>query len=536
MASVAKKAKLSQTAPKPCPYGASCYRKNPAHLAEFSHLPTTVKTTDDGTSSASSRPSKADCRKASLSTDTSSLPPCKYGAMCYRKNLLHFAEYSHPMSGRVAADDESSDTDVYDSDDDKDKDKKKEATKDKPHAMNPGMSLTKSFTKMTEQERRDLIKMAFEAKKRLEEELEATKKQVEEKEKELNCLQEKLSKGVLMVEGEKEALEKDEIVYFTLLPERHYKEGSADQIHFRLAESQFYRLLSGDDNQRYQVTKVQYVVNSTLVKKFKAGREKLKKTRGEDMSYPVLGFHGTDESNIVPICESGFRMPGESAFKEKTDAGWYGAGIYFSEYPSYSMDYIDGAERLLLCQVLPGKVYDCTEIKEGSKLQKGFDSHMSPDKKELVIFNSDCILPNYIVHYTSASETFTYKKMAPGRKRVRKTGGPVHHGGTLATRITKAKKATPSRLFEDMNFLFALKNAKQEKALVDLVSRHKGFEGTESKFDMLIVGEDIYVDENSDVNKALEEDKPAVTQDFIVECILHKQFLDPGYFLHELYD
>jgi aprataxin and PNK-like factor len=56
-----------------------------------------------------------------------------------------------------------------------------------------------------------------------------------------------INKGTLLVEGEKEALEGDKTVYFTLLPERSYKEGSADQIRFRLAESQFYRRISGDE-------------------------------------------------------------------------------------------------------------------------------------------------------------------------------------------------------------------------------------------------------------------------------------------------
>ena len=51
------------------------------------------------------------------------------------------------------------------------------------------------------------------------------------------------------MEGEKEALENDEIKYFDLMPERSYKEGSAAQLHFRLAESQFYRLLSGPGGQ-----------------------------------------------------------------------------------------------------------------------------------------------------------------------------------------------------------------------------------------------------------------------------------------------
>lgn len=47
------------------------------------------------------------------------------------------------------------------------------------------------------------------------------------------------------MDGEKEALKGTKTKYFELMPERAYKEGSAAQTHFRLAESQFYRLMSG---------------------------------------------------------------------------------------------------------------------------------------------------------------------------------------------------------------------------------------------------------------------------------------------------
>ena len=43
---------------------------------------------------------------------------------------------------------------------------------------------------------------------------------------------------------------------------------------------------------------------------FREAQEKLKKTRGDKWASPVLGFHGTNEANIVPICENGFKVPG----------------------------------------------------------------------------------------------------------------------------------------------------------------------------------------------------------------------------------
>ena len=71
------------------------------------------------------------------------------------------------------------------------------------------------------------------------------------------------------MEGEKEALEGKTTVYFDLFAERAHKEGSAEQMHFRLAESQFYRLLSGSYAATYRITKVEYVVNPKLAKGFK---------------------------------------------------------------------------------------------------------------------------------------------------------------------------------------------------------------------------------------------------------------------------
>ena len=91
---------------------------------------------------------------------------------------------------------------------------------------------------------------------------------------------------------------------------------------------------------RFQVRKVEYVVNPKLVKKFKyvllsantipmfinkmkkklvsstldiissKAQEDMKKNRGEEYSHAILAFHGTDEKSITPIVETGFRIPG----------------------------------------------------------------------------------------------------------------------------------------------------------------------------------------------------------------------------------
>ena len=87
-------------------------------------------------------------------------------------------------------------------------------------------------------------------------------------------------------------------------------------------ESQFYRLV--DTTDKYRVTKVEYVVNPVLIRRFQKSRQKLKNARVEEMSYPVLAFHGTKETNIHSICNTGFRAPGDANFEHATDTGEYG--------------------------------------------------------------------------------------------------------------------------------------------------------------------------------------------------------------------
>ena len=62
-------------------------------------------------------------------------------------------------------------------------------------------------------------------------------------------------------------------------------------------------------------------MNPVMIRRFQKARQKLKEVRGEKMSYPVLAFHGTKETNIHSICDTGFRVPGEANFEHATDIG-----------------------------------------------------------------------------------------------------------------------------------------------------------------------------------------------------------------------
>ncbi|KAL8173331.1 UNVERIFIED_CONTAM: hypothetical protein K2H54_045822 [Gekko kuhli] len=63
----------------PCQYGSNCYRKNPVHFQQFSH------------------PGDGDYRdpEAVAAADNDQRPECPYGTACYRKNPQHKKEYKH---------------------------------------------------------------------------------------------------------------------------------------------------------------------------------------------------------------------------------------------------------------------------------------------------------------------------------------------------------------------------------------------------------------------------------------------------------
>ncbi|XP_019404690.1 PREDICTED: aprataxin and PNK-like factor isoform X2 [Crocodylus porosus] len=63
----------------PCMYGTGCYRKNPVHFQQFSH------------------PGDSDYHDVQVGSedDSDDRPECPYGSTCYRKNPQHKIEYKH---------------------------------------------------------------------------------------------------------------------------------------------------------------------------------------------------------------------------------------------------------------------------------------------------------------------------------------------------------------------------------------------------------------------------------------------------------
>eukprot|EP00053_Salpingoeca_punica_P023260 m.216691 g.216691 ORF g.216691 m.216691 type:complete len:507 (-) comp48039_c0_seq1:248-1768(-) len=162
---------------------------------------------------------------------------------------------------------------------------------------------------------------------------------------------------------------------------------SPEEIEFRFAESQFLRMYQSP----CKVTRIERIINPTLEKRFAAKKQKMGKEANE-----ILAFHGSTTEAYTSIAEDNFDI-GRLA-KGSGDNGWYGAGLYFSEHPGTAQGYAKGNKSLLLSRVLIGKAYRCPGIIMGAPLEKGFDSHESPNGLEIVVFKDDQVLPSYIVH------------------------------------------------------------------------------------------------------------------------------------------
>eukprot|EP00484_Ammonia_sp_Unknown_P000402 CAMPEP_0197022686 /NCGR_PEP_ID=MMETSP1384-20130603/3501_1 /TAXON_ID=29189 /ORGANISM="Ammonia sp." /LENGTH=663 /DNA_ID=CAMNT_0042450771 /DNA_START=8 /DNA_END=1996 /DNA_ORIENTATION=+ len=200
---------------------------------------------------------------------------------------------------------------------------------------------------------------------------------------------------------ESKAMKTGKIERCKLQQKRNLHEDEADRI-FRQCESQFMRScqnLGGAANGLNRtITEVEYIINPTLMKKFNAKKKKLmaKNKCDESKLNIILAWHGTPNTNIDGIVKSNFCLSKISA--NSGDKGWYGKGIYFSEYAKISLGYGKG---LLLCKVMLGKSYKMltSDQQTGRGLEKGYDSHTVVDQKgskygqEIVIFDVDQILP-----------------------------------------------------------------------------------------------------------------------------------------------
>src|SRR5689334_3166055 len=99
----------------------------------------------------------------------------------------------------------------------------------------------------------------------------------------------------------------------------------------------------------------------------------------------LTGWHGSSEKACFQIAENNFLDPTELAVSKQTDPGYFGKGIYFTQFPSYGSLYADKEKQCMLVSwVMMGKPYPVIE---------------SPtDPPDVSLLGKSCV-PGYNSHY-----------------------------------------------------------------------------------------------------------------------------------------
>jgi hypothetical protein len=155
---------------------------------------------------------------------------------------------------------------------------------------------------------------------------------------------------------------------------------------------------------KFTVNAVHSVHNPNLVALFVKAKDEMQKN-GIAVVEQIV-WHGTHPDNIASIVSSNLSM----SKKGKLDPGWFGAGLYFSPFADYSFMYSTVGEfrrvkagdrgRLLRFVVLPGRVHHLKDLALGQPQHPNYDSNLTPNKFELILFNNHRILPTHVLDFS----------------------------------------------------------------------------------------------------------------------------------------
>lgn len=150
------------------------------------------------------------------------------------------------------------------------------------------------------------------------------------------------------------------------------------------------------------VNNVETILRQDLIWRFLKFQALMKdKYQGRPHLYKTEhGFHGSPTDRMSGIIRQGLLIPtADNGLKHLSTGNRYGNGIYLSPDARFSMHYCRGDGCLLVCAVIPGRKYICSENLWDNDCVKGYDSHMSDDGTELVLFNEAQILPCIMIHF-----------------------------------------------------------------------------------------------------------------------------------------
>ena len=192
--------------------------------------------------------------------------------------------------------------------------------------------------------------------------------------------------GKPLLPGELEARQQRYRKTWTLRATRSTDDTPEEQ-HYRFAESAWCR----GGGMANQISAVEYHFHPTLEARWHSKKAEYDSRFGVGGHTILFAFHGTRPGNVQLILNDGFRV---SKVGSTTDAGFFGAGIYFSEHMTHSQGYNSGNDGMFLCKILVGKPFLCPQ-QNGRGLEPGYTSHVAdPSGSEVVIFDDAAMVPD----------------------------------------------------------------------------------------------------------------------------------------------
>lgn len=140
-------------------------------------------------------------------------------------------------------------------------------------------------------------------------------------------------------------------------------------------------------------------VNYDCARAFFAKHKELLEASHDHQTAIQIVYHGTPEKGTVfrSIMDGNLKVPKRQG-KEAAQRSAYGLGVYTTPEPEAAYIYSQGGP-IFMCLALPGRTFFCSdsEQKRGQPNIEGFQSHASPCQQVLVLFESDQILPVFLM-------------------------------------------------------------------------------------------------------------------------------------------
>lgn len=157
----------------------------------------------------------------------------------------------------------------------------------------------------------------------------------------------------------------------------------------------------------YQTVSIEPIFREDLMQNFIERVNKLRQTY-QDTHYPTYSkidivFHGTPIENVPSIIQQGFLVPhpfdSEIDGEHVSEHGQkWGPGIYFTKCIDLAAVYGDG-ESIIMSAVVMGRQFRFknTAPRKVPGLRRGFDSHVSADRREGAVFREEQIVPLCVI-------------------------------------------------------------------------------------------------------------------------------------------